>query len=136
MSRNILFYGIALGITMLSLPAVASEGGHSERIKHYDFTPPKNSQEAKILYDKGIADIAAVLKNDALAVSDLEEVHRISYALEAAVETFEKEKTFEKTALDQVEHDVEALHKASEEHETEKTRAWFAKLQTANKNLD
>lgn len=102
-----------------------------ERIQHYAVEKPASSAEAITLMTTKVVAIKTVLEKKALDDADLEAIHEITYSLEAAVDALREGAKDKEEALDLVDEAVQALHYASENHEVEKTREWFAKLEPA-----
>ena len=103
-----------------------------ERVEHYAAAAPANATQALELVRVKVADIATLLTRETLTGKDLEAIHEISYALEAAVDTLRsRQNATQKTALDALDEAVQAIHYASEEHDETKTRQWFAALRPA-----
>ena len=63
--------------------------------------------------------------------TELEEIHEISYTLEAAIDKIRAEKAAEEAKVDALDEAIQAIHFASEKQEEAKTREWFAKLEPA-----
>ena len=64
---------------------------------------------------------------------DLEEVHEISYSLEAAIDFILQESLNEKQKMQAtyIDKEVQNIHYSSEEHNLEKTIFYFKRLETA-----
>ncbi len=109
-----------------------SEMVAEERIEHYAGTEFKNPEEAQMALNEKISDIAAILDAQAdIDGTSMEKIHEISYTLENAIDFIRAEHQ-EDVTLNHIDEAVQALHYASEKHEADKTREWFAKLQNAN----
>ncbi len=121
---------LAAAIALPSLP-YASEIEAEERIEHYTFEEPDTLGAAQQLYHEHMGMIRYILRSQELNHSQLEAIHEQSYALEAAVETFEKLKSYDREKLEKLEHLVHEVHEASEDHEETKLRRYFSRLQGA-----
>ncbi|MEJ2094346.1 MAG: hypothetical protein P8X93_04020 [Gammaproteobacteria bacterium] len=123
-------------VSLMSFQPVASaeeyEDDHAEqqesRPDHYKAATPESSAEALEILEKNIARIE-VLLNDEVGVLELEKIHKISYSLEAAVEYLIMHQTVkQEPVLNELDEAVQVVHLASEEHEADETRKWFAIL--------
>ncbi|MCB1782546.1 MAG: cupredoxin domain-containing protein [Alphaproteobacteria bacterium] len=63
-----------------------------------------------------------------LGEAKLEEIHKDSYALEAATDFLRSEGSTDAALVDSLDEAVQALHYASENVEAEQTKEWFGKL--------
>lgn len=129
-------------IGVFSLPALADDHDHHHeedglnQVRHYAVDEPETDEQALVMLDEHTQKIEELMVGDALDDSVLEAVHEASYSLEAAVDKLRENVSDEQEAtLDTVDEAVQALHYASEKHEEEKTRKWFAALQPAVKEL-
>jgi plastocyanin len=108
-----------------------SDSAASTRVEHYEGAEVHSHGEAMTILNDEAAAIEEILKSEELSDAQLEQIHEISYKLEDAVDELRAEEESESAALDSLDEAVQALHHASENHETEKTREWFAKLNDA-----
>ena len=129
-------------IGVFSLPALADDHDHHpeedglNQVRHYAVDEPETDELALVMLDEHTQKSEELMVGDALDDSVLEAVHEASYSLEAAVDKLRENVSDEQEAtLDTVDEAVQALHYASEKHEEEKTRKWFAALQPAVKEL-
>ena len=104
---------------MLMLPATAAD---SERPDHYEGLPAETLEVALANLSEYRATLAGVLARDPLSSADLNEVHRLTYTLENALERM----TIDLHALAEL---LEVVHVASEQADAEtvrsKGRAWI-----------
>ncbi len=118
--------------TLTFTSAYAMENNHDDaRIEHYQGVELKNDEAAIALLNEKMNEIETALKSEDINAQILENVHESSYALEDAVDKLRDEES-DNEALDNLDEAVQALHYASENHETEKTKEWFAKMQEAS----
>lgn len=102
-------------------PAHASETGTD----HYTAGEIASVRDAvRTLGTSGDA-IAAVLEKENLGVQELEQIHEISYTIEAAVKKLRESGKFETGKLDTLASTVEEIHLASEYHLEEIVRKYF-----------
>lgn len=124
---------LAVVFSVFVQPAAFAAG---ERIEHYAAERPASAEAATALYKMSKARIAAVLDKKELSDSDLEAIHEQSYSLEAAVDAFRATNAYPPATIDTIDEAVQALHYASEHHETARTREWFARLEQASQTLN
>lgn len=117
----------ALLLTGLLL-AAASTSVADDRPMHYAAKTPANAEEAYVSLDKHSKEIAAILSQEKVGVAELENVHRISYQLEAAVEWLERHKS---SSVGELKKAVLGLHDESERHNEQATRKWFDDVKAA-----
>ena len=111
-----------------------TEQTEEEREEHYDVKAPETTEEAKALLNEKIEAIQAILTQDEeLDPVELENIHEISYALEAAVDKLRADQA-ENPNIDAMDEAVQALHHGSENGDTENTISWFEKLKTSAAN--
>ncbi|WP_142894849.1 DUF6746 family protein [Denitrobaculum tricleocarpae] len=101
----------------VGLCAVTAGRGHAEeRVDHYAAREPANLQEAVMDFSAFNEKVAAVLARSELGSNDFEEIHELTYTLENALARIRGD-------LKDLADTLEALHLASEEHQSEATRA-------------
>lgn len=110
---------------------------NEEKIQHYQAEKPKTKEEALSILESKTKAIEMILLNTKLSSSDLEEIHEMSYWLEASVDYLREGENNKKqeAALDNLDESVQALHYASENHNEAETREWFVKLKSAISGL-
>lgn len=101
------------------------------RAEHYEATKPKNIPAARKQLNQNIEAIGKLLATKDFGPEQLEEIHEVSYSLEAAVD-----KLGEKQNIDKLDEAVQALHFASENQEEEITRKWFDSLKNARDDFN
>lgn len=129
MKTQILSLLILIVFSLSPLLAHAEETAAEERVVHYAAEKPETKEHALTLLKDKTAEIGKIIKSEPLNDSDLEHIHEISYTLEAAIDKIRE--TDMNPQTDKIDEAVQALHYASESHDTEKTREWFAKLKSA-----
>ncbi len=129
--RTILYSVMALGLFM-SIPAHAEE----ERVKHYAYDIPENTNRAIQLYYENLGIIRYTLDTGALNDQKLELIHERSYALETAVDYLRFTHKDHAAALKTLSQQVHEVHEASEEHDGKHFRPAFAALNKADDILD
>lgn len=107
-----------------------------EKIKHYDVEKIENSQEALMVLNESEKKINNILNLPSLKSSHLEDIHHLSYQLEAAVEILEKEKQYDSEILQSLSASIENLHDTSEDHQQDKIQASFLTFQTSKKAFE
>jgi predicted transcriptional regulator len=124
-------------VSLVSFQPVASAEEHGDhhgeqqqsRPDHYKAATPESSDEALEILEKNIARIEVLLNKNEVGVLELEKIHKISYSLEAAVEYLIMHQTVkQEPVLNELDEAVQVVHLASEEHEADETRKWFAIL--------
>ncbi len=120
-----------IGLLLLAIIALTAALWHfldkdEEKIAHYAGIELRDSNHALSILDAGKMRIGEVLA-DTPNASRLEEVHEISYSLESAVDFLRELRLTnrQETALDNMDEAVQALHYASEEHDSKATKKWF-----------
>lgn len=127
----------ALGVSALILASISPVGAEDTpaREEHYHVEIPATKEASTTLLSEKIGEISTILKaNKELDPVTFEEIHEISYSLEAAVDGI-KAADGASSELDTLDEAVQALHYASESQEEAKTREWFAKLEPAAGNI-
>lgn len=121
---------LGLAALAIAFPAYA-ESPAEERVEHYQ-AQIETKEAAFEALTAETTKIAEILKTeDELEFTDLEEIHEISYTLEAAIDKLRAEKGAEEAKIDALDEAIQAIHFASENQEEAKTREWFAKLDPA-----
>lgn len=130
--KKLLLASMAVVLTgAIVAPAIAEEDHDEARVEHYQGHAIATPEEAlKTLQDENV-EISAILKVEKLTGLQFEKIHEISYTLENAIDKLIAEKAAPQDQLDAVDEAVQAVHHASENHEEEKVREWFAKLETS-----
>lgn len=106
---------------------------HGERVQHYQADKPKNIQEALSILNSKSQKVGQILFNTQLSANDLEEIHEMSYSLEAAIDYLRETKQYDHSkeeTLDKLDEAIQALHYFSENHKDIETREWFSKMQS------
>ena len=103
--------------------------GHEEEIQHYTAEDVKTIAEAHVVLESKKQEIQEILEDKNLSVAALEEIHQISYTLEAATDRLIQDKAHAENMLAELDEAVQAIHYASEKHEAESVREWFTTLQ-------
>lgn len=148
MNKFLLLAGVAvIGFGAVSY-SYATEEAHKEHAheehahdddheaEHYEAIEIDSTEEAFKVLDEKTAAIGKVLQKEGeLEFLELEEIHEITYSLEAAIDKIRADKAAEETAIDKVDEAIQAVHYASENQEEEKVRNWFAKLEPATGDL-
>ena len=127
------------GIFALSLggAAYAEEGKHDDHdhdheTAHYEAIEIGSADQAFKILDEKTGEIAAILKKEGeLEFLELENIHEITYTLEASVDKIRDEKAADEAKIEVLDEAVQAIHFASEKQEEAKVREWFAKLEPA-----
>lgn len=107
------FFALAFA---LALGLAGAARADEERIDHYERKPAETLAAAVANFADYNAKLAAVLGKDELSDRDLEAVHEITYTLETALERIRQD-------LAGLAETLEALHVASESHDTAGTKA-------------
>lgn len=110
--------------------------GEEARVEHYEAQTIETGEQAMQALEENNAKIAEILKAEELEPRDMEDIHEISYTLEAAVNRLIAEKAGAPEQLEALDEAIQAVHYASENHEEAKLREWFAKLEPAAGNLN
>lgn len=110
--------------------------GHDHDVDHYQAKTIHNKDEAVKILNASIQEIKAIMKGQDLGALELENVHEISYTLEAAIDKLISLKSFPMPKLEDIDEAVQAIHHASENHEEEKVRSWLAKLDSSTSTLN
>lgn len=133
MFKSFLIFGISIIISIGQLYANANNKESEERIQHYQADKLKTDKEALSVLKSKSDEIEKKLIKKKLSSSDLEEIHKISYWLEAAVDRLKEVKHSNNIdeALDKLDETVQAVHYASENHKEIDVREWFIKLKSA-----
>ena len=127
-------YLLLLGVSTLSLiaPTYTYAEPAETKTEHYEGAKFEPVEDAFKGLNEHTAQIGEILKKDGeLEFLELEEIHEISYALEAAIDKIRAEKAVDATKSDTTDEAIQALHFASEKQKETETRAWFVKLQTS-----
>ena len=128
---SVLSTGVAMPVIAESKMPEPAPHAEEAREEHYK-AHIETADEAFEALDTKTAEIKEILKNEGeLDVLDLENIHEISYTLEAAVDRLREDKAANTAKLDVLDEAVQAIHYASENQEEVKTREWFAKLEPA-----
>lgn len=110
----------------------AHDKDHHDEAEHYEAIKIESADEAFTVLDEKTAAIGKVLENEGeLEFLQLEEIHEITYSLEAAIDKVRAEKAADEAKIDIVDEAIQAVHFASEKQEEAKVREWFAKLEPA-----
>lgn len=139
MIKSFLIFGISIITSIGQLYARVHEnnkyvhGEHHqsiERIQHYTADKPQTDKEALLVLKSKSKAIEAKLLKKKLSSDDFEEIHEISYWLEAAVDRLKEVKRSNniEEALDKLDEAVQAVHYSSENHEEIELRKWCTKL--------
>ncbi len=113
-----------------SLAQTTSAPAKDEKVQHYEAKEIKTAADALRVLDETSAQVASVLKNTPLSTAQLEEIHKITYTMEAAVEVLRgKETAANKAQRASLADNVEVLHKASESHAEQRTRDAYKDVQ-------
>lgn len=105
---------------------------HEDRPEHYLVEIPETEQQALALLEEKLDELQPIMARESLSDNDLEAIHEISYSLEASVDRLRKEiPEAHEAALDRLDEAVQAIHYASESHDVNETRKWFAVLEPA-----
>lgn len=128
-----LIFAISVIMNAEQLYAYEHNNASEESIQHYQADKPKTTKEALLILTSKTAIIEKTLLNEKLSANDFEEIHEISYWLEAAVDYLRKIKlgNDQEIALDKLDEAVQALHYSSENHQEVETREWFVQLNSA-----
>lgn len=100
---------LAIGLAGLA-PAMAGD-----RIEHYEGKSAETIEEAVNNFSEYNAKLSEVLQKRELTAEDLETIHEMTYALENALATIRED-------LAELADTLEALHLASETHDSEGTK--------------
>lgn len=105
---------------------------HAETIQHYEAKEIKSVEEANTFISQSRAEIDEMLKSQTLSGAQHEQIHEISYTLEAAVDKLIKEKAGSGQALHKLDEAIQAVHFASENHEEAEVRKWVSAIKPAS----
>ena len=115
--------------TAAPLSVSYAEEEQVERVEHYHFEQPKDKDAAFTMLSTTMDDITKTMTSEGdLGEAKLEEIHKDSYALEAATDFLRSEGSTDAALVDSLDEAVQALHYASENVEAEQTKEWFGKL--------
>lgn len=84
---------------------------------HYDAEIIKDSAHAVNILKDAEGKIFKTLSLPELSSSEFEELHQLSYSMEAAIEKIEDEELYSETIIDPLEDVIEEIHEASEDYE-------------------
>ncbi len=105
---------------------------HEEGTEHYKAVEIKSVDHAKTVLNEKAAAIGKVLETEGeLEFLQLEEIHEVTYSLEAAIDKIRDEKAMDVTKVESIDEAIQAIHFASENQEEAIVREWFPKLQSA-----
>jgi len=105
---------------------------HAEGAEHYKAVEIKSVDHAKTVMDEKTAAIGEVLKTEGeLEFLQFEEIHKVTYSLEAAIDKIRDEKAMDMAKVDSIDEAIQAIHFASENQEEAVVREWFPKLDAA-----
>ncbi|MEM6603887.1 MAG: DUF6746 family protein [Pseudomonadota bacterium] len=107
----------------------------SETINHYEADAVNSQEDALKALDKNSEIISAILQKDNLDAAHLEDIHRVSYTLENAIDKLISEKAAPETVLNPVEKAIQNIHDSSEDHEEQAVRQHFQDFQSSFKAL-
>ncbi len=131
---------IYLCFLALAIGFMPAYGSAEDRVDHYEAEVIKDADDALKVMNAKLANVDEILKNRAVTDKDqsasMEEIHQISYTLEAAIDKMIAEKAYDADRLAAIDEGVQAIHYASENGEADKVSAWYTKLLAAVKNLD
>lgn len=100
------------------------------QIQHYHAKTPDSTHAARVSLAQHIEETQSILTSNSVDVAALEQVHQISYSLEAATKVLLDAQ--DSSALRAVSEAVEGLHLASEARNLEECRSWLKRLQLAH----
>jgi len=107
--------------------ACTAQAQDAGRIDHFDGEPAETLDEALANFTEYNRRLAAMLESESLDAGDLQQIHRLSYTLENALERIDVE-------IDALAATLEALHLASEQADFDATeRSGRQYLETARK---
>ncbi|XVN42834.1 MAG: hypothetical protein RCG15_00520 [Candidatus Rickettsia vulgarisii] len=131
--KSFLIFVVFVIIGMGQVYAHENNIDNEEKVQHYQVEKPKTKEEALSVLTSKSKEIEKILLNKNLSSSDLEEIHEMSYSLEASVDYLRENENNKKqeAALDNLDESVQALHYGSENHNEAETREWFVKLKAA-----
>lgn len=106
-------------------------------VEHYDGVEITSVDVAfKVLEDK-TKEIGDVLENnEELEFLELEEIHEVSYSLEAAIDYIRDHEAADEDKIEAVDKAVQAVHHTSEDQDELQLRQWFQRLKTALTELN
>ena len=120
---------LAVLLSILSISSFSASASE-DRISHYASNKFNSSREAIASLSKNIKTIARIIENKKLHSQDLEDIHEISYSLEAAVDKIRADNGKKnEDKVDNLDEAVQAIHSSSENHKEAETRKWFAVLE-------
>jgi len=103
---------VLAGVLAMSVPAMAEE---KEPFEHYRAEKAETLGQAVKNFSEYNARVAKVLEKAALSPDDVEEIHEAPYTLEEALDRIE-------AGMEELEEQLEALHRASEAHQEVEVR--------------
>jgi len=119
---------VLLGLMLAVL--VAAPTAQAERIDHHKGLPANTLEEAVTNFSKYNHKLAAILEQDSLSPEDMDQIHRLTYTLENALEKLH-------TELGELAETLEELHVASETGQFDKAlQSGRDYLETARKVID
>jgi hypothetical protein len=121
-----------LGATPVTASASSDLNGEAveaDRISHYEGQSFATKDQAISGLQDNNVKVKALLDSADFGVIEMEDIHQISYTLETAIDKLIADKSAATEKLEAVDEAVQAIHHASENHEEEKLRLWFAKLE-------
>ena len=100
-----------------------------EGTEHYKAVEITSVDHANTVLDEKTAAIGEVLKTEGeLEFLQFEEIHEVTYSLEAAIDKIRDEKAMDMAKVDSIDEAIQAIHFASENQEEAVVREWFPKL--------
>jgi plastocyanin len=106
-----------------------SETVEAKRISHYKGQSFATKDQAISGLQDNNVKVKKLLDSADFGVIEMEDIHQISYTLETAIDKLIADKSAATEKLEAVDEAVQAIHHASENHEEEKLRLWFTKLE-------
>ncbi len=140
MKKILIFASIAaLQFSSVYIPGSFAQntGENPLPLIHYEAENIENTEQAyKILGEKSAA-IFEVLKGDGeLDFGSFEEIHKISYTLEAAIDKIRDENAADLDKVNAIDEAVQGIHYSSENQKDEDVRKWFKSLLSALSDID
>lgn len=127
---RILFLACCVAVYTLSpLTLIKAEEPQHPQVQHYHAKTPDSTQAALSSLDSHIEKTKSILAADSVDVAALEQVHQISYSLEAATKVLLDAQ--DSSTVRAVSEAVEGLHLASEARNVEECRSWLKRLRLA-----
>ncbi|TAE34672.1 MAG: hypothetical protein EAY65_01645 [Alphaproteobacteria bacterium] len=105
----------------------ATDGGHKHRVRHYEKSSPQTPELARDQFHKDMRQIQKILAQSNMGAPQLEAIHETTYSMESSLKTLSTTWGAKPLFADVV-ASLELLHKASEDHHEQETRAHFAAL--------